>query len=155
MLSRQAPGLAGLRCRPGHKKTAYVESLRVRRQAVFMQGRDRPIHRCVLVFFALVCVFPVLDQISCQKFSEHLSNCAKHVTNLMVQDRQNEIPNVRSLSTICNRLRRPLQTHLSHSGDQRGGLHTQKLRRAIKTFDFPGGLFQDSKKILTFEALHF
>jgi len=53
------------------------------------------------------------------------------------------------------KLKTALQTHLFYSREQRRGFHTQKLRCAIDTSDLPASLFEDSKKVLAFEALHF
>jgi hypothetical protein len=58
-------------------------------------------------------------------------------------------------TVLCVPSSRSLQARLFYLGDQSGRLHAQKLGGSINTFDFPGGLLQNSKKVLALAASHF
>jgi hypothetical protein len=49
----------------------------------------------------------------------------------------------------------PLQAHFFYPGTQSSRLHPQKLGSSINTFDFPAGLPQDSKSVLSLTTSHF
>ena len=55
-------------------------------------------------------------------------------------------------TVLCVPSSRSLQAHLFYPGDQSGRLHAQKLGGSINLFDFPGGLLQNSKKVLALAA---
>ena len=52
-------------------------------------------------------------------------------------------------------LLRALQAHFFYPGEQGGWFYAQEFCRAVDTFDFPAGFFQDGQEIFAFALLHF